>query len=80
MEKTTGYTKSGGANTRSGETVPLHEFVCIGMRRYVDDRGVLCRVRKLWKISDVINDIAYWRNTRENKSRFVPMCRLSNVI
>lgn len=72
-----GYTYSNAQ--RGGRSDTEYELVCLGTHAYVDDRGVRCRARKLYKLADVDNGLAYWRD-RTNRWRFVPVCTLDNVL
>ena len=65
-------------HSSSKKNPTVHTFICIGMHRFMDDRGIVKRARKLWCMDDIKTNYVYWYD-RKSKV-FVPVCKTWNVV
>lgn len=79
-EVISGYTHRNAHHGRGGKPITEHDFVCIGMRKFVDWRGIVRRPHKLWKMVDCDNGLIYWRDSRYNSKMFMCVCSEEDLV
>lgn len=73
-----GITYANKHNSSGRKNVTIHTFVFIGMYKYTDDRGIVKRARKLWRMDDIKTDYIYWYDRKSEV--FIPVCKTWNIV